>query len=94
MAKNIEVLEEEKDIFRLADLPSQEELDALVHFKWGDNFVFGVLTGEFRPPKAGEWFLSGALPEGYRANNDLSTKYKIIKLCVVDKVSGYELVRG
>lgn len=34
-------------------------------------------TGEFREPKAGEWFLSGAIVEGYYAPNDLSTKYHI-----------------
>lgn len=34
-------------------------------------------TGEFRCPKKGEWFLSGAKVSAYRAPNDLSTKYWI-----------------
>lgn len=37
-------------------------------------------TGEFRNPKAGEWFISGAIPEGYRASRDLSTPYDIGRL--------------
>lgn len=38
---------------------------------------FVVATGEFRPPKAGEWFLSGAVVEGYKTDNDLDTAYYI-----------------
>ncbi len=34
-------------------------------------------TGEFRPPKKGEYYLSGAIVEAYRAPNDLSTPYWI-----------------
>lgn len=36
--------------------------------------------GEFRPPRKGEWYLSGAKPEGYVALNDLSTSYHIGEL--------------
>jgi hypothetical protein len=41
-------------------------------------------TGEFRPPKKGECFISGAIPEGYLANNDLSTAYYIGRLVEVE----------
>jgi len=34
-------------------------------------------TGEFRPPKKGEFYLSGAIIEAYRAPNDLSQAYWI-----------------
>lgn len=34
-----------------------------------------VRTGEHRPPKKGEWFLSGAIVEAYQAPNDLSAPY-------------------
>jgi len=37
-------------------------------FKW---------SGEFRTPKAGEYFISGAIPEVYLAENDLSQEYYI-----------------
>jgi hypothetical protein len=42
--------------------------------------VRAVKTGEFRPPKAGEWYLSGAIPEAYRAPNNLSTSFYIVRL--------------
>lgn len=34
-------------------------------------------TGEKRPPKRGEWYISGAIAEGYLAPNDLSHPYHI-----------------
>jgi len=43
------------------------------------------LTGEFRPPLKGEWYLSGAIPEAYKAPNDLSTAYHIVVL--VDRLT-------
>jgi hypothetical protein len=38
-----------------------------------------VATGEFRCPKRGEWYLSGALIEAYRAHADLSMPYWIAR---------------
>lgn len=32
---------------------------------------------EFRPPRKGEFYLSGAIPCAYRAPNDLLTSYRI-----------------
>ncbi len=37
-------------------------------------------TGEFRQPRMGEWYISGAIPEGYQALNDLPSKYHIGQL--------------
>lgn len=34
-------------------------------------------TGEFRPPRKGEWYLSGAIVQAWKAPNDLSTPYWI-----------------
>lgn len=39
-----------------------------------------VKTGSYLCPKKGEWYLSGAIPEGYKAYNDLDTPYYICKL--------------
>lgn len=33
---------------------------------------------ERRPPKKGEYYLSGAIPTAYKAPNDLSTPYMVI----------------
>jgi len=38
-----------------------------------------VATEEFRPPKKGEWYLSGAIVEAYRAPFDFSLPYWIAK---------------
>lgn len=37
-------------------------------------------TGEKRAPKKGEYYLSGAVIEAYRAKNDLTTPFHIAKL--------------
>lgn len=42
--------------------------------------VHAVWTGEKRCPKKGEWYLSGAIIEAYRAPNDLSTPFHIARL--------------
>jgi hypothetical protein len=46
----------------------------------GEKRNKAVATGEMRPPKAGEWYLSGAIVEAYRARADLSTAYHIARL--------------
>lgn len=38
------------------------------------------LTGEFRKPVKGEYFLSGAIPEVYQAQNNMSVEYMIAEL--------------
>ena len=58
------------------------------YFQLGDyhpeNFPIktlrGKFSGEFRPPKAGEWYISGAIPEVYQAPNDLTTAFHIAKI--------------
>jgi hypothetical protein len=37
-------------------------------------------TGEFRAPRAGEWYLSGAIVEAYQAPNDLTSMFHIAEL--------------
>lgn len=46
-------------------------LNANVRARW---------TGEKRPPRKGEWYLSGAIIEAYRAPNDLTQSFHIAKL--------------
>jgi hypothetical protein len=46
-------------------------------------------TGEYRPPRAGEWYVSGAIPEGYRAPNDLTMPHAIARLV---RVRRYEVI--
>lgn len=49
--------------------------------------VRAVRTDEFRPPRAGEWYLSGAIPAAYRAPNDLTTPFRILRLVAVREVT-------
>jgi hypothetical protein len=34
---------------------------------------------DFRAPKKGEWYLSGAIVEAYQAPNDLTDEYQIVE---------------
>jgi len=43
-----------------------------------------IRTGEFRAPRKGEWYLSGAIVEAYRAPNDLTPEYQIAKIVRVE----------
>lgn len=43
-------------------------------------------TGEYRPPRAGEWYLSGAPVAAYRVLGDLSTSYDIARIVRVEIV--------
>ena len=49
------------------------------------KYIRSVRTEYFREPKKGEWYLSGATPMAYRAPNDLSTRYQIMRLVVVER---------
>ena len=56
--------------------------------------IMAVNSGIKRPPKKGEWYLSGAIVAAYKAPNDLSTPYVIANLVRVKEVKTvYELER-
>lgn len=49
-------------------------------------------AGEFRAPKKDEWFISGAIPQAYRAYNDMTTPYYIARIVKVKMHTYYEEV--
>jgi hypothetical protein len=51
------------------------------------NFVKALWTGEKRAPRKGEWYLSGAVVEAYRAKGDMQTPYHIARLVKVRTVT-------
>lgn len=53
----------------------------------GVGNVHAIWTGEKRPPQKGEWYLSGAVIQAYRAPNALSTPYHIAKLVRTETVT-------
>jgi hypothetical protein len=42
-------------------------------------------TGEFRRPRKGEWYLSGAIVEAYLALNDMTTPYHIARIVLTER---------
>lgn len=46
---------------------------------WLDGQQWFENSGEFRQPKKGEHYLSGAIPEVYKAPNDLGMEFQIMK---------------
>lgn len=66
------------DIFPLAD-----------EYRFMKNFphhkkIRARYTGEKRPPRKGEWFLSGAIVEAYYSPATLSQSYHIAELVEVE----------
>lgn len=57
------------------------------------NVLRAQPTGEFREPRTGEWFISGAIPEAYRASTTLCTKYHIARIVEVERVTTERIVR-
>jgi hypothetical protein len=74
--------------YRLAgeDGVTAAELEALGMTNRRESIVAVIPTTELRPPKEGEWYLSGAIVEGYRARSDMEHGYAIAKLVRLDKV--------
>ena len=81
--------------YRLADVMTRNECDHFgvprvfpTHYSQNGKdgvFIRARLTGEKRAPKAGEWYLSGAVPVAYRASNGFSAEYHILKLVKVKR---------
>lgn len=80
--------------YKLGDRPSLSEREALgfgrEEFPWINPFrpncsgLVAVKSGEKRPPRRGEWYLSGAIPEAYKAPNDFRQSSHILTLVRVE----------
>lgn len=69
-------------LYPLADTPPR-----LVRAPGWHQRVRARSTGEKRPPRAGEWYLSGAKIEAYQARNDFeSASYHIAELVEMQPV--------
>jgi hypothetical protein len=58
--------------------------------KWYNQRVRA--TGEWRNPQRGEWFISGAIPEGYLAPSALSNAFHIAQLVHVKIITTVEVI--
>ena len=54
------------------------------------HYVRAVWTGEKRPPRKGEWFLSGAIVEAYKTPADCEHAFHIARLVRCEQV--YKIV--
>jgi len=54
--------------------------------------IRAVWTGEKRPPKKGEWYLSGGIIYAYRAPNDFTTEYYIARLVMTKTTTKTEVI--
>lgn len=50
----------------------------------GRRYLATTPTGEFRTPKADEWYLSGAIPAAYQAPSGLTSAYLILRFAIVE----------
>ena len=75
-----------KTPFRCADQPTADDYKRLgVNRNVSGITIMVAWTGETRPPLKGEWYLSGAIVEGYRAHNDYASPYPIARLVKAQK---------
>lgn len=55
--------------------------------------VKAIRSGERRPPKKGEYFLSGAIVTAYLAYENLTQVYHIARLVEVKQITTYQIKR-
>ncbi len=54
-------------------------------YQYNQAFLRARATGEFRAPKKGEWYLSGAIIEGYLAKGNFIGDYHIAEIVLIEK---------
>lgn len=83
-----------REFLRVGNLyPVAEEDQKRLPAGWDHRAARVRATAEKRPPRAGEWYLSGAVIEGYRAPNDLSTAFRIGELVRGEYVTTWREVK-
>jgi hypothetical protein len=64
-------------VTRKATIPNPMHFEGIGLCFWGRPG--GGYTPIFRCPDKGEWYVSGAIPEGYRARQNLTTAYWVVQ---------------
>jgi hypothetical protein len=70
----------------LRNLAKKDNYTGISFLIFQDNNLKAVATNEFRPPRKGELYLSGAVVEAYIAPSDLSSAYRIARVVLFEKV--------
>lgn len=81
-----------RKLYPLGDSHRASRFGYMRSLEYGDPTVMAVNSFEFRCPKKGEWFLSGAQPTAYKAPNNLSTEYWIGKIVQIEKVIEHKII--
>lgn len=71
------IRENRKEIFEIDG--KHFSAPSIVEFEGFEGSKFSYRYDTLRCPKQGEYYLSGAIPKAYKAPNDLSTEYLIVK---------------
>jgi len=68
-------------------LGAKERIGPWHNYDKDGRYIMAKATREFRTPKKGEWYLSGAIVEAYHAPNDFlpKSRYWIAQLVVVQR---------
>ena len=65
-------------------IPGHDNARIFVNSNLALKGVAGKWTGEHRAPRKGEFYISGAIPEVYRAPNDLPHQHAIARLVRIE----------
>lgn len=61
--------------------------------QWANGVrIRATRTNECRPPQVGEWYISGAIPQAYRAKGPMRSAYQIVKLVRARQMSYWEII--
>ena len=88
-----------KNFVRVMDPLTESDLQALdlekADLRQKDLKVRAFPTGETRTPRKGEWYISGAIPEAYRAKSDLSSRHVMARLILVREtmITSFEVIK-
>lgn len=78
-------------LYQLGDRHSEQKFGPMRTIGHSDNAIMAIKSDQFRCPKKGEWYLSGALPKAYRSPNDLTNEYRIATIVRVKKETNYNI---
>jgi hypothetical protein len=78
-------------LYQLGDRHSEQKFGPMATTGHSDSSIMAINSKQFRCPKKGEWYLSGALPKAYQSPNDLSTEYYIATIVRVKKETNYNI---
>lgn len=75
-----------RKLYPLGDSHPKAKFGYMRNAGYADPKIMATNSGEFRPVRKGEWYLSGAEARAYKAPNDLGYAYYIAKIVRIDTI--------